>query len=750
MVRDATGAALPGVTITVAGHPELGSTLTQGNGAFDLMVAGGQLARLQFALGGYLPSERLVEAPWQNYATTDDVTMMPVDPRATSIDLSNTSDIQVARGSVEVDDAGTRQATVMVPPGTQALMLLPDGGTTPLNTMTVHATEYTVGASGPSAMPAPLPPQSAYTYAVALSTDEATDAGATQVTFSQPLPLYVEDFLGFPVGTTIPVGFYDKGKGAWLASANGVCVSIVSENGGSAQIDVNGDGMADTGAALTALGITALELQHVATLYPVGRSLWRAQLPEFSNIDLNLGNPPPIGGPPPVLDPVPNPLHGPGGCDTSGSTIRCQRQSLGQDQPIAGTPYSLHYESDRQLGHVASLAIPLSGPAFVGAVERIDLNVQVAGRQFAQSFPAQANQTTTFTAWDGTDAYGRLLQGAQPVTVLVGNTYAAPPYLQVSGFGEWGGAALTTSTQRQEVTLSKVWNGRLGNWDDKPRGLGGWTLNVHHAYDPGAQTLYFGDGTEVTPASVTSVIKSIAGNGCTGLGGDNGPATSACVNTPLAVAVGSDGSVYIADGTYCIRRVGTDGVIRTFAGQCAVTGFSGDEGPATNALFNLPSDIAFGPDGSLYIADEMNQRIRRVDPSGIIHTVAGSGPTGGGSFSGDGGLATQATLNSPNGVDVAPDGTIYIADLLNGRVRRVGPNGVIETAAGIGTNSCFNQTTKGYGGPATAAHLCGVNKVRVANDGFYLIESECRSGRPCGHRRHHHVVCRQRRRRIFG
>ena len=121
--------------------------------------------------------------------------------------------------------------------------------------------------------------------------------------------------------------------------------------------------------------------------------------------------------------------------------------------------------------------------------------------------------------------------------------------------------------------------------------------------------------------------------------------------------MGPDGSVYIADSS-SIRRVGTDGNIHTFAGQLLQSGFSGDEGSATAALLHLPSDIAFGPDGSLYIADSYNNRIRRVDPAGIIHTVAGSGPNGvgTGSYSGDGLAATQATLNQPSGVDIGADG----------------------------------------------------------------------------------------------
>ena len=222
-------------------------------------------------------------------------------------------------------------------------------------------------------------------------------------------------------------------------------------------------------------------------------------------------------------------------------------------------------------------------------------------------------------------------------------------------------------------------------------------------------------------------IQTIVGTGVTGASGDGGPAIAAKTE-PVSTAVGPDGSLYVVEFAPCIRRVTPDGIIHTFAGQCTSTGFSGDGGPATSAQLNMPSDIAFGPDGSLYIADTDNARIRRVYPNGIIQTVAGSGTPPAefqacwAGFSGDGGPATQATL-SAWGVDVAADGSIYIADGCKGRIRRVTPDGIIRTVAG-NNNSCPALTAKGYGGPATAAGICTPIAVRVAKDGgFYISEA---------------------------
>ena len=183
---------------------------------------------------------------------------------------------------------------------------------------------------------------------------------------------------------------------------------------------------------------------------------------------------------------------------------------------------------------------------------------------------------------------------------------------------------------------------------------------------------------EVLELSPSGRLSVFAGTGVAGYSGDGGPATQAELSFPTALALSSNGDLYIADsGNNRIRMVSPSGVITTVAGT-GVAGFSGDGGPATQAELSFPTAIALSSTGALLIADGGNRRVREVSPTGTITTVAGNGTLG---LSGDGGPATQAGLSEPLGVAAGPGG-IYVADAWNDVVRRILPSGVIETVAG--------------------------------------------------------------------
>jgi hypothetical protein len=170
-----------------------------------------------------------------------------------------------------------------------------------------------------------------------------------------------------------------------------------------------------------------------------------------------------------------------------------------------------------------------------------------------------------------------------------------------------------------ELFLPKCWHGSIGVWDTGAQGLGGWNLDVQHTYEFFGKTLYLGDGSRRSIESIGPVIDTMAGGGFAPPPdwGDGGLATDAQLATPHQVVAAPDGSFYIADTNHCrIRRVDRDGTISTIAGTTC--GFGGDGGLATEAQLNYPEGIALSPDGSLYIADTRNNRVRRVSPDATI------------------------------------------------------------------------------------------------------------------------------------
>ncbi|MGZ3866599.1 MAG: NHL repeat-containing protein [Bacteroidia bacterium] len=176
-------------------------------------------------------------------------------------------------------------------------------------------------------------------------------------------------------------------------------------------------------------------------------------------------------------------------------------------------------------------------------------------------------------------------------------------------------------------------------------------------------------------------ISTIAGNGVSGYGGDNGPVAAAEFNHPIGIAFDNQGNAYIADANNNrVRKINAEGIISTFAGD-SKAGYSGDGGPATQARLNYPSGVACDDAGNVYVADMENSVIRKIDKNGIITTVAGNGTAG---FSGDKKAATAAELNDPSSVTVDNEGNLYIADYGNNRIRKVNKKGIIYTIAGTG------------------------------------------------------------------
>ena len=340
---------LPNVTISVLDHPEYGQTLSRADGWFDLAVNGGGPLTLNYVVIGHLAAQRQVDVPWGDYAWLPDVVLTRQDPIVTPIDLSANLPVQVARGSWVSDTAGQRRATLLIPQGTQAYIFDAPGVTRTVPTLHLRFSEYTVGAQGPASMPAELPPTSGYTYAVELGAEEAVaKVGGRDVVFSQPIVFYLENFLGLQDGVPAPMGYYDPDRGGWIPYDSGRIVRITRITAGMADVDVNGDGAPDSGAALADLGITDAERATLATLYAAGQSLWRSRLEHLSTWDANQGTRCKDNDceyPALPDDLKPEPLDQPD--VMCRSIVGCQDQTLAEVIDLVGVPYRMHYQSGR-------------------------------------------------------------------------------------------------------------------------------------------------------------------------------------------------------------------------------------------------------------------------------------------------------------------------------------------------------------------------------------------------------------------
>jgi hypothetical protein len=238
----------------------------------------------------------------------------------------------------------------------------------------------------------------------------------------------------------------------------------------------------------------------------------------------------------------------------------------------------------------------------------------------------------------------------------------------------------------------------------------------------GAGRVYFADSYNhvILRIDEDGTLRRIAGTGRPGAGGDGGPATAAALNQPYDVRLGNDGSLYIADfGNNRIRKVTPDGLMHTVAGR-GEAGYSGDGGPATAARVNGPFGVFADAKVGLLIADSRNHVIRVVDRRGYIRTLAGTGRPG---FAGDGGPALSASFDTPQALWVTAAGSIYVGDEHNHAIRVIEPDGLVRRVAGTGPPGFSPDGT-----PADSARLEDPENILLSRDGVVLF-TEAGSGR---------------------
>jgi DNA-binding CsgD family transcriptional regulator/sugar lactone lactonase YvrE len=253
----------------------------------------------------------------------------------------------------------------------------------------------------------------------------------------------------------------------------------------------------------------------------------------------------------------------------------------------------------------------------------------------------------------------------------------------------------TTTGRSPAVTVAGTGE-RAFSGDGRPASASPLVRPLAVAVGPAGE-IYIAEGNRIREVKKDGRISTFAGTGTAGFSGDKGPAAQAQLNTPQGLALDSAGNVYIADTlNNRVRRVDADGTITTVAGAGAA-GYAGDGKPGPEAQLNLPTGLAIGFNDTLFISDTGNNVVRQLGLDGAIHTVAGTGEAG---YRGEAGSALDAVLHAPGGLAFDSEGNLYIADTLNQRVRRIDVNEQIETVAGTGVPGYL-----GDGRPASFAEL---------------------------------------------
>src|SRR5690606_30379670 len=472
------------------------------------------------------------------------------------------------------------------------------------------------------------------------------------------------------------------------------------EENGLALVDLDGDGEADDDAALAELQIDDGERARLADLYDAGDSIWRAPITHFTPWDLNWPYGPPLDAVPPNMPAPPDEDTVDGTCEASGSIIDCHNRTLSERLPVAGTPYTLNYRSDRVPG-IASrpIEIPLTGPSVPDSLQSVVLNVRIEGRTYATAFDPEPNLRFEWS-WDGRDAYGRPVNRTATADVEIQYLYPLQ-YLSPAEFEtSWARASENdepiASRSSQTVILRQRYAFRLGSLHARELTVGGWWLDAHHVYDPQSRTPYRGDGTRRRLAANEAIRARFAGapRGQATAAPYPKPALEAELRNIIDVAVGADGSVYLLTGDEPrIYRVDPDGTMHHIAGTgqgCSV-GYGPDTladcgvpGPAVSARFEAPFGLDVAPDGTVYFSAQFGG-VFAIDADGMIRHVAGryrncEAPEI--ENCALEGVATEVNL-FPFGVSVAPDGSIYVADGFWAlTVGRITPDGLITTFAG--------------------------------------------------------------------
>lgn len=412
------GDPLPLVQVSTL-ERKYGYTLSRLDGEFDLVVEGGGSVVVQFEKEGFFKAQRMLDVPWLGTGDVGTVALVPYDVPQTSV-AAGSGEFQVHQASLVRDEVGERRVTLLFPPGTTATMVGGDEPDQQVNPLQVRATEYTVGPFGPEAMPGQLPTNVGYTFAVELTEEYSRSKHADSLVFNQPVFAYLENFRDTEYhelneGTPVPLGYYDYAKAAWVPSNNGQVIAFtITANNEFQSVDTDGeDPPVDALDSITP-PLTTAEVNKIAQVYGTGQqktiSLWRMPITHFSPWDGNFNNmiPPFMGAEKPMTpDPAVDVVEGK--CKATGSIIHCESQTLAEDIPVTGTPYNLHYQSDRTIGYygenladlkLTGATLPVDPVTQQVMLQRVDLNVTGPGLREGLHFAPVPNLHHRYR-WDG-------------------------------------------------------------------------------------------------------------------------------------------------------------------------------------------------------------------------------------------------------------------------------------------------------------------------------------------------------------
>ncbi|MBT7698039.1 MAG: sugar-binding protein [Desulfobacterales bacterium] len=744
IVNDINGNPLSGVKVEIFTHPEYGSVLTDSDGRFSIPAEGGKLHTLIYTKIGYLTSHRQKKTPWNDIVVVDNIALIDADTASTEIVFDGNPETIVTHKSTEIIDPefGNRSCTMIFSGDNIAYEVDKNGNrVNTLSTITTRATEYTTIES----MPSELPPTSAFTYCAELSVD-----GVQRVQFDKPVIMYVDNFLDFQVGGIVPVGYYYRDKGQWVASENGVIVELLDtdSDGIVDALDSTDDGNPND---LNDNGVFSDEVTGLgdSDVYAPGSRYWRVSVRHFTPFDLNWPYGPPEDAeyPDPEIEPdtdSDDPV-----CFGKGTLVHISNGLIPIEEiSIGDRVWSYDENSDEIKFNSVSriyvtpnqklIELKIQSDEGVFEIFRVTSEhiFKVINRGWISASELRPEdiissingKTTIFKSFKklpGTETvYNIEVENAHSYFVgenglLVhnacsGNVDPKKRVLQQDIPIPGTGMTLHYTSNRIDTAFKQIITVPASG-SSIPASLLNITVKLDFAGRSFTETLsalpnqkakFVFDSKDFLGNSLSGKVKATVSVGYNYGGVYNAPWSSISSGGGLSqeTAFGRTGGASISgDGT---RRELT--LWRHYSVPVNIPVFPDEiaEGWALSSHHRQnPADSS-----TLYRGDGTNTQ----NSLAIITTVAGTGSHG---YSGDGGAATEARLHSPHDVAVDKDGNLFVADYSNNRIRKIDKNGIITTVVGGGGS-------REDGVPATEAELDRITGITLDRSDNLFLSTE--------------------------